>query len=78
MIKFGINVDLTPQQAGACEAHWGEERMDNLVADVQGMVRRFFDDLIKEDTEKTKDDEPEEEEEEMRFFTPVGIVCFKE
>lgn len=76
MIKFGINVDLTPEQAAAAEAHWGEERMDAFVENVQGMTKKFFDDLIKEDTEKTRDDEPEEEE-EMCFVTPVGIVCFK-
>jgi hypothetical protein len=71
MIKFGIDVELTPEQAAAAEAHWGEDRLDALVADVQGTIKTFFDDLIKEDTEKTRDDEPEEEDgEEVYSLTP--------
>lgn len=50
-VSFTINVKLNEKQSETAIKHYGDARMDNFVADMQGTVRSFLDELTKEDEE---------------------------
>lgn len=66
MTIFNIEVSLNEKQANTAIRHFDDPKVKNMVADLQGTVRTFFDKLATE--------EKDEKEEKIIFLTPVGII----
>lgn len=70
-VSFTINVKLNEKQAETVVKHFGEARMDNFVADMQGTVRSFLDKWAKED-EEVKSNKT------TAIITPIGVFEFED
>ena len=70
MVTMSIQVRLDEKQSETAIRHYGEERMNNFIADMQGTVRSFLDKWAKEDEEvKPKT---------TAIITPIGVFEFED
>lgn len=78
--KFCIEVDLNEELSKVALKHFEDERVRNMVADIQGTVKGFFETLAIEEVEPVEtvadeENEKENKEEELWLMTPVGLIC---
>ena len=71
MVTMEIQVLLDEKQSERAFRHYGEERMNNFIADMQGTVRSFLDKLAKEDEEAKSN-------KTTAIITPIGVFEFED
>lgn len=71
MVTMEIQVLLDEKQSETAFRHYGEERMNNFIADMQGTVRSFLDKLAKEDEEAKSN-------KTTAIITPIGVFEFED
>lgn len=70
MVTMEIQVLLDEKQSEMAFRHYGEERMNNFIEDIQGTVRNFLDTLAKE--------EEEVKPKTTAIITPIGVFEFED
>lgn len=71
MVTMAIQVRLDEKQSETAIKHYGEERMNSFIADMQGTVRSFLD-------KWTKEDEEAKSNKTTAIITPIGVFEFED